>query len=259
MEDLAEQQITAEEHQRILAVLPNFYVSYLPDAAPLTRKQKFKLAVVVSRDPVTYLHHRRHRRHRAVAGRLRRLRPGFLRLRRALRRHLRRQAEFDLSRRRPAAIAAAPGPALLLPGTRPCHRARALRHLHGRGLQGRQWPLAAQLLQRSRQSRRGRNFDPLLSQQRSAQRAGHRNEHAARRRRGRDRDPLPGVPAPPPHALAPRPPSQPNRERERRTAASVLIGCVRPRSASPSPSTWSRCGPVCPRRRACRRWRASSS
>lgn len=54
MEDLAEQQITAEEHQRILSVLPNFYVSYLPDAAPLTRKQKFKLAVVVSRDPVTF-------------------------------------------------------------------------------------------------------------------------------------------------------------------------------------------------------------
>ncbi len=54
MEDLAEQQITSEEHQRILAVLPNFYVSYLPNAAPLTRKQKFKLAVVVSRDPVTF-------------------------------------------------------------------------------------------------------------------------------------------------------------------------------------------------------------
>ena len=54
MEDLAEQQITVEEHQRILGVLPNFFVSYVPDAAPLTRKQKFKLAVVVSRDPVTF-------------------------------------------------------------------------------------------------------------------------------------------------------------------------------------------------------------
>ena len=54
VEDLAEQQITVEEHQRILGVLPNFYVSYEPDAAPLTRKQKFKLAVVVSRDPVTF-------------------------------------------------------------------------------------------------------------------------------------------------------------------------------------------------------------
>jgi Carboxypeptidase regulatory-like domain len=53
MEDLAEQQITAEEHQRILGILPNFFVSYVPNAAPLTARQKFKLALVVSRDPVT--------------------------------------------------------------------------------------------------------------------------------------------------------------------------------------------------------------
>jgi Carboxypeptidase regulatory-like domain len=54
MEDLAEQQITAEEHQRILGILPNFYVSYIPNAAPLTRKQKFKLAIRVSTDPLTF-------------------------------------------------------------------------------------------------------------------------------------------------------------------------------------------------------------
>jgi len=54
VEDLAEQQITAEEHQRILGVLPNFFVSYVRDAQPLTRKQKFKLALVVSRDPLTF-------------------------------------------------------------------------------------------------------------------------------------------------------------------------------------------------------------
>jgi hypothetical protein len=54
VEDLAEQQITVEVHQRILGALPNFYVSYVSDAAPLTRKQKFKLAVHVSVDPVTY-------------------------------------------------------------------------------------------------------------------------------------------------------------------------------------------------------------
>jgi len=54
MEDLAEQQITAEMHQRILGVLPNFYVSYIPNAAPLTRKQKFKLALRVSTDPLTF-------------------------------------------------------------------------------------------------------------------------------------------------------------------------------------------------------------
>ncbi len=55
VEDLAEQQISAEEKQRILGVLPNFYVSYVPHAAPLTRKQKFKLAVYVSRDPLTFV------------------------------------------------------------------------------------------------------------------------------------------------------------------------------------------------------------
>jgi len=55
IEDLAEEQITAEEHQRILAILPNFYVSYLKQAAPLTRKQKFKLAFRVSTDPVTFM------------------------------------------------------------------------------------------------------------------------------------------------------------------------------------------------------------
>ncbi len=54
LEDLAEEQITAEEHQRILGILPNFYVSYVPNAAPLTRRQKFKLALAVSTDPVTF-------------------------------------------------------------------------------------------------------------------------------------------------------------------------------------------------------------
>jgi hypothetical protein len=54
IEDLAEREITAEEHQRILGVLPNFYVSYLPNAAPLTRTQKFKLAAHVSVDPITF-------------------------------------------------------------------------------------------------------------------------------------------------------------------------------------------------------------
>jgi hypothetical protein len=54
-EDLAEQQITAEEHQRILGILPNFFVTYVPNAAPLTSRQKFKLAFVVSTDPLTFM------------------------------------------------------------------------------------------------------------------------------------------------------------------------------------------------------------
>ncbi len=54
VEDLAEQQITAEEHQRILGILPNFFVSYERNPQPLTNRQKFKLALVVSRDPLTF-------------------------------------------------------------------------------------------------------------------------------------------------------------------------------------------------------------
>jgi Carboxypeptidase regulatory-like domain len=54
IEELAEQQIAVEEHQRIVGLIPNTYVSYISDAAPLTTKQKFKLAVFVSKDPATF-------------------------------------------------------------------------------------------------------------------------------------------------------------------------------------------------------------
>jgi hypothetical protein len=43
-EAVAEEQIKAQEQQRWLGVVPNFYVSYVPDAAPLTSRQKFTLA-----------------------------------------------------------------------------------------------------------------------------------------------------------------------------------------------------------------------
>jgi Carboxypeptidase regulatory-like domain len=43
-EVIAAEQIRAEEKQRLLGVIPNFYVSYVKDAAPLTTKQKFSLA-----------------------------------------------------------------------------------------------------------------------------------------------------------------------------------------------------------------------
>jgi hypothetical protein len=41
---IAAEQIKAEEKQRLIGVVPNFYVSYVHDAAPLTSKQKFSLA-----------------------------------------------------------------------------------------------------------------------------------------------------------------------------------------------------------------------
>jgi hypothetical protein len=43
-QDKAAQQVEQEEHQRILGVVPNFNTSYVQDAAPLSRKQKFSLA-----------------------------------------------------------------------------------------------------------------------------------------------------------------------------------------------------------------------
>jgi carboxypeptidase family protein len=53
--EIAEEQIKEQEKQRVLGFLPNFYVSYIPDAAPLTTKQKFKLAWKSTFDPVTLI------------------------------------------------------------------------------------------------------------------------------------------------------------------------------------------------------------
>jgi hypothetical protein len=52
---IAAEQIRAEEKQRLLGFFPNFYTSYIYDAAPLTAKQKFSLAVRGTFDPVAML------------------------------------------------------------------------------------------------------------------------------------------------------------------------------------------------------------
>lgn len=44
-EVIAAEQIQREEKQRVLGIVPNFYVSYVPDAAPLTSKQKLSLSL----------------------------------------------------------------------------------------------------------------------------------------------------------------------------------------------------------------------
>jgi hypothetical protein len=54
-QDLAEEQIHQQEKQRVLAVFPNFYVTYNWNAVPLTAKQKFKLAFRTATDPVAFL------------------------------------------------------------------------------------------------------------------------------------------------------------------------------------------------------------
>ncbi len=53
--ELAEEQIKQQEKQRVLGFVPNFYVSYIPDAAPMTSKQKFELAWRTALDPITFL------------------------------------------------------------------------------------------------------------------------------------------------------------------------------------------------------------
>ena len=50
---LATEQVHEQEHQRVLGVIPNFYVSYDPQAAPLTAGLKYKLALRTAMDPVT--------------------------------------------------------------------------------------------------------------------------------------------------------------------------------------------------------------
>ena len=51
--EVATEQFKAEEKQRVFGIIPNFYVSYESDPAPLTTTMKFKLALKVSTDPVT--------------------------------------------------------------------------------------------------------------------------------------------------------------------------------------------------------------
>jgi Carboxypeptidase regulatory-like domain len=54
-EELAEVQIQEQEKQRVLGVIPNFFVSYDPNAVALRPKQKFELAWKTTIDPVTFI------------------------------------------------------------------------------------------------------------------------------------------------------------------------------------------------------------
>lgn len=54
-QEIAQEQLKFEEAQRVFGVIPNFYVSYVPNAPPLTSRQKFDLAWKSSVDPITFL------------------------------------------------------------------------------------------------------------------------------------------------------------------------------------------------------------
>ncbi len=53
VEQLATQQVKAEEKQRVLGVIPNFFVVYDRNAVPLTKKLKYELAFRAATDPVS--------------------------------------------------------------------------------------------------------------------------------------------------------------------------------------------------------------
>jgi hypothetical protein len=55
LEVIASQQIKAEEKQRLFAVIPDFFTSYVWDAAPLNAKQKFSLAARDTLDFTTFI------------------------------------------------------------------------------------------------------------------------------------------------------------------------------------------------------------
>jgi Carboxypeptidase regulatory-like domain len=55
LEEIATAQLNLQLQQRVLGFLPNFYVSYAKDAAPLTPRQKFKLAFRSQIDPMNFV------------------------------------------------------------------------------------------------------------------------------------------------------------------------------------------------------------
>ena len=52
--EITQEQIKVEEKQRLLGVIPNYFVSYTPQAAPLTARQKYGLALRSTVDPFTF-------------------------------------------------------------------------------------------------------------------------------------------------------------------------------------------------------------
>jgi hypothetical protein len=53
-EEVVDAQVKDQEKQRVFGFIPNFYVSYVPDAPPLRPKHKFGLAWKSATDPVTF-------------------------------------------------------------------------------------------------------------------------------------------------------------------------------------------------------------
>ena len=55
LDKIAEEQLHLQEHQRLFGFVPNFYTSYIWNAAPMNVGQKFRLAARSVFDPVVFL------------------------------------------------------------------------------------------------------------------------------------------------------------------------------------------------------------
>ena len=55
VDEVAQAQVKAQETQRVLGFVPNYYSSYIWDAAPMTPKLKFRLALRATTDPISFL------------------------------------------------------------------------------------------------------------------------------------------------------------------------------------------------------------
>jgi hypothetical protein len=53
--EIATEQVKVQEQQRVLGIFPNFYSSYIWDAAPMTAGQKYQLAVHSLVDPFSFV------------------------------------------------------------------------------------------------------------------------------------------------------------------------------------------------------------
>ena len=132
-EEVAAAQIKAQEQQRIIGIVPNFYTSYIYDAAPLTKKQKFALVSRSVFDPIEFLALGISAGTGQATNRFPAYGQGARRLRQALRRRFRGCCEQKLLELCGSALSLPSGSPLLLSGlginrVPPCARTQ----LHGR-------------------------------------------------------------------------------------------------------------------------------
>jgi len=168
--EVAEQQLKIEEKQRVLGIIPNFYVSYVPHAAPLTAKQKFKLAMRTVVDPFTFL---------VVGGTagVEQAQNHFFEYGQGAEGYAKRfganyadTVTGTFIGGGHSSVAAETRSALFLQRNGKHAITISVCHWHVGDLQGRQWALAAKLLRDSWKPGCGGYFKPLLSGDRSGQR-----------------------------------------------------------------------------------------